>query len=198
VPGGPSGLGWLPDGRLLVVSIADLCVYRREADGMLVRHADLSKLHRFQNGQSEALVDRREQNRAGAADKAGEEMAGKMLQPADALCHATAVQCLGLVLGYEQAQLFLCLPAASARQHERGGNACCKIGLQKPTDILLRLDRAEVEKIAAVRQAEDVFDHRGVVARVAIRHGERRCLVAIGDATWIKVEFGNDVGATAL
>jgi sugar lactone lactonase YvrE len=47
VPGGPSGLGWLPDGRLLVVSIADLCVYRREADGRLVLHADLSRLHRF-------------------------------------------------------------------------------------------------------------------------------------------------------
>ena len=55
VPGGPSGLGWLPDGRLLVVSIADLSVYRREADGMLVRHADLSKLHRFHT--NDMIVD---------------------------------------------------------------------------------------------------------------------------------------------
>lgn len=55
VPGGPSGLGWLPDGRLLVVSIADLCVYRREADGMLVRHADLAKLHRFHT--NDMIVD---------------------------------------------------------------------------------------------------------------------------------------------
>jgi sugar lactone lactonase YvrE len=55
VPGGPSGLGWLPDGRLLVVSIADLCVYRREADGRLVRHADLSALHRFHT--NDMIVD---------------------------------------------------------------------------------------------------------------------------------------------
>ena len=38
----PSGLGWLPDGRLLVVSMRDRKVLRREADGTLVTHADLS------------------------------------------------------------------------------------------------------------------------------------------------------------
>lgn len=42
VPGQPSGLGWLPDGRLLVVSMADRKVYRRETDGSLVEHADLA------------------------------------------------------------------------------------------------------------------------------------------------------------
>ncbi|HVR49717.1 MAG TPA: SMP-30/gluconolactonase/LRE family protein [Pseudorhodoferax sp.] len=42
VPQQPSGLGWLPDGRLLVVSMRDRSVLRREADGRLVRHADLS------------------------------------------------------------------------------------------------------------------------------------------------------------
>ena len=41
VPGQPSGLGWLPDGRLLVVSMTDRLVLRREADGTMVRHADL-------------------------------------------------------------------------------------------------------------------------------------------------------------
>jgi sugar lactone lactonase YvrE len=40
----PSGLGWLPDGRLLVVSMIDRRVLRREADGSLVLHADLSAL----------------------------------------------------------------------------------------------------------------------------------------------------------
>ncbi|MGE4652959.1 MAG: SMP-30/gluconolactonase/LRE family protein [Myxococcota bacterium] len=44
VPGRPSGLGWLPDGRLLVVSMTDRRVLRREADGQLVEHADLSKI----------------------------------------------------------------------------------------------------------------------------------------------------------
>ncbi|WP_127128964.1 SMP-30/gluconolactonase/LRE family protein [Georgenia sp. SYP-B2076] len=38
----PSGLGWLPDGRLLVVSMADRAVLRREHSGELVVHADLS------------------------------------------------------------------------------------------------------------------------------------------------------------
>jgi len=42
VPGQPSGLGWLPDGRLLVVSQHDRRLLRREPDGSLVTHADLS------------------------------------------------------------------------------------------------------------------------------------------------------------
>lgn len=42
VPGQPSGLGWLPDGRLLVASMLDRLVLRREPDGALVTHADLS------------------------------------------------------------------------------------------------------------------------------------------------------------
>lgn len=40
--GRPSGLGWLPDGRLLFVSMLDRKVMRREADGTVVEHADLS------------------------------------------------------------------------------------------------------------------------------------------------------------
>ena len=42
VPQQPSGLGRLPDGRLLVVSMRDARLLRREADGTLVTHADLS------------------------------------------------------------------------------------------------------------------------------------------------------------
>ncbi|WP_213575199.1 SMP-30/gluconolactonase/LRE family protein [Rhodococcus sp. USK13] len=38
----PSGLGWLPDGRMLVVSMKDRKVLRRESDGALVEHADIS------------------------------------------------------------------------------------------------------------------------------------------------------------
>lgn len=44
VPTRPSGLGWLPDGRLLVVSMVDKRVLRLELDGSLVTHADLSAL----------------------------------------------------------------------------------------------------------------------------------------------------------
>lgn len=42
VPQQPSGLGWLPDGRLLAVSMRDRSVLRREPDGRMVQHADLS------------------------------------------------------------------------------------------------------------------------------------------------------------
>ncbi len=43
VPGQPSGLGWLPDGRLLVVSMVDRRLLRLEG-GQLVEHADLSNI----------------------------------------------------------------------------------------------------------------------------------------------------------
>ncbi|MFT6293570.1 MAG: sugar lactone lactonase YvrE [Ilumatobacter sp.] len=40
--GRPSGLGWLPDGRLIFVSMLDRKLMRQEADGSIVEHADLS------------------------------------------------------------------------------------------------------------------------------------------------------------
>src|SRR5438105_6157042 len=40
----PSGLGWLPDGRLLIVAMHQRAVMRREPDGKLVLHADLSTI----------------------------------------------------------------------------------------------------------------------------------------------------------
>jgi sugar lactone lactonase YvrE len=43
----PSGLGWLPDGRLLVVSMQRRQLLRHEADGRLVVHGDLSELASF-------------------------------------------------------------------------------------------------------------------------------------------------------
>src|SRR5689334_17671418 len=42
VPNQPGGLGWLPDGRLLVVSARDHTLLRVEHDGHLVVHAELS------------------------------------------------------------------------------------------------------------------------------------------------------------
>lgn len=44
VPNQPSGLGWLPDGRMLIVSMTDRRLLRMETDGGLVEHADLSEL----------------------------------------------------------------------------------------------------------------------------------------------------------
>ena len=51
----PSGLGWLPDGRLLIVSMTDRRVLRREADGRLVEHANLWALAPFHC--NDAVVD---------------------------------------------------------------------------------------------------------------------------------------------
>jgi sugar lactone lactonase YvrE len=46
VPNQPSGLGWLPDGRLLVVSMTDRRLLRLDPAG-LVEHADLSEVAAF-------------------------------------------------------------------------------------------------------------------------------------------------------
>jgi sugar lactone lactonase YvrE len=40
----PCGLGFLPDGRLLIISMLDRKILRREHDGTLVEHANLSAL----------------------------------------------------------------------------------------------------------------------------------------------------------
>ncbi len=47
VPGDPAGLGWLPDGRLLVVSRLSRTVLRLEADGRLVEHGALGPAATF-------------------------------------------------------------------------------------------------------------------------------------------------------
>lgn len=46
VPKVPSGLGWLPDGHLLVVSMEDRQLMRLQEDGLVV-HADLTPLARY-------------------------------------------------------------------------------------------------------------------------------------------------------
>jgi sugar lactone lactonase YvrE len=56
VPQQPSGLGWLPDGRLLIVSMLDRRLLRREADGTLALHADLWNLAPFHC--NDMVVDR--------------------------------------------------------------------------------------------------------------------------------------------
>jgi sugar lactone lactonase YvrE len=43
----PSGLGWLPDGRLLAVAMVSQRLMRREIDGQVVLHADLKPLAKF-------------------------------------------------------------------------------------------------------------------------------------------------------
>lgn len=52
----PSGLGWLPDGRLLVVSMNDRRLLRQETDGQLVEVANLADLAAFHC--NDMIVDR--------------------------------------------------------------------------------------------------------------------------------------------
>jgi sugar lactone lactonase YvrE len=47
VPGEPAGLGWMPDGRLLVVARKPRTVLRLEHDGSLVEHGDLNPTATF-------------------------------------------------------------------------------------------------------------------------------------------------------
>lgn len=44
----PSGLGWLPDGSMLIVSMHDATVLRRASDGTVSVHADLSDLCKYE------------------------------------------------------------------------------------------------------------------------------------------------------
>lgn len=55
VPGGPSGMGWLPDGDLLVVSMHERKLFRRNAAGKLTLHADLAGVHPFHS--NDMVVD---------------------------------------------------------------------------------------------------------------------------------------------
>jgi len=57
VPAMPMGTGWLPDGRMLIVSSRDGLLLRREPDGSLVTHADLSGLASYPWG--DMVVDGR-------------------------------------------------------------------------------------------------------------------------------------------
>jgi len=51
----PCGLGFLPDGRLLITSMLDRKILRREPNGAVVEHADLSTFAPWQL--NDMLVD---------------------------------------------------------------------------------------------------------------------------------------------
>jgi sugar lactone lactonase YvrE len=78
VEGQPSGLGWLPDGDLLVVSMKDRRVLRRAADGTVSEHADVAAL--TTGHLNDMIVDR--QGRAYAGNFGFDLMGGG--QPATA------------------------------------------------------------------------------------------------------------------
>ena len=74
----PSGLGWLPDGDMLVVSMKDRRVLRRRADGTVSIHAELSGL--TTGHLNDMIVDR--QGRAFAGNFGFDLMGGGTPAPA--------------------------------------------------------------------------------------------------------------------
>ena len=76
VPQHPSGLGWLPDGRLLVVSMEDRKLLRLEPEG-LVEHAELSAVATFHC--NDMVVDRF--GRAYVGNFGGELQRGQPVAP---------------------------------------------------------------------------------------------------------------------
>ena len=77
VPGQPSGLGWLPDGRLLIISQHDRTLLRREVDGSLVIHADLTD--HVTGELNDMVVD--QQGRAFVGNFGFDLMAGAPVEP---------------------------------------------------------------------------------------------------------------------
>ncbi|MEV0389230.1 SMP-30/gluconolactonase/LRE family protein [Nonomuraea sp. NPDC050643] len=82
VPEQPSGLGWLPDGRLLIVSMRDRKVLRRELDGTLSVHADLGE--HAAGHLNDMVVDRH--GRAYVGNFGFDLMAGDPLKPTSLHC----------------------------------------------------------------------------------------------------------------
>lgn len=82
VPQQPSGLGWLPDGRLLVVSMRDARILRLEPDGSLSVHAELAA--HVTGHPNDMVVDRH--GRAYVGEFGFDLMAGAPLAPARLLC----------------------------------------------------------------------------------------------------------------
>jgi sugar lactone lactonase YvrE len=84
VEGGPSGMGWMPGGDLLVVSMERHQVLRRSAGGATTTHADLSKLHRYLT--NDMVVDARGRAYVGNIGfdfEAGEQVKPTMLVMVD-------------------------------------------------------------------------------------------------------------------
>lgn len=81
VPAQPSGLGWLPDGRLLFVSMKDRKIMRREADGSLSVHADVS--NHVTGHPNDMVVD--SEGRSWLGNFGFDLMGGAAMQPADLL-----------------------------------------------------------------------------------------------------------------
>jgi sugar lactone lactonase YvrE len=82
VPGQPSGLGFLPDGRMLIVSMRDRKIMLRERDASMVEYADLS--HLTSGHLNDMLVDY--EGRAWVGNFGFDLMGGAKVATANLIC----------------------------------------------------------------------------------------------------------------
>jgi sugar lactone lactonase YvrE len=82
VPGRPSGLGFLPDGRMLIASMLDRKIMRLELDSSLVEYADLSSLAPWHL--NDMLVDH--QGRAWVGNFGFDLMSGAKVTTTNLIC----------------------------------------------------------------------------------------------------------------
>jgi len=178
VPQQPAGLGWLPDGRLLVVSMRDRAVLRREPDGTLVTHADLSS---YATGHAnDMVVD--DQGRAYVGNFGFDLMSGAPLETAS----LHRVDPDGTVT---EAAADLWFPNGSVITpdgvlivNETFGNRCTAFDLTQGGELVNRRVWAEFAPLPADRALDKVL----AAAKVA---GDGACLDAEG-ALWIADAVG--------
>ena len=82
VPGRPSGLGFLPDGRMLIASMLDRRIMRQEFDGRLEEHANLSAIAPWHV--NDMLVDH--EGRAWVGNFGFDLMNGAPAEPTSLIC----------------------------------------------------------------------------------------------------------------
>ncbi|KIT90208.1 hypothetical protein QT22_00490, partial [Staphylococcus aureus] len=142
---------------------------------------------RLHHGQAEAFVERREEHAASAGDQQIEHPPRKIVELADP---RRARKALGRRHA-EQAQFVLGAPGPAADDDERRRDFARQIGLDQPADILLGLDRAEIEEIALSLEVEQRAQAPGKVRAGDLRHRIDR-LIAIDDPPGIGAEHVDD------
>ena len=164
----PSGLGWLPDGRLLVVSMRELKVLRQEGDG-LVEHADLSGLARHLCNDM-------------VVDGSGRAWVGNFGFDLDALMEQKGVE--GLLAEHPTTNLVRVDPdgsvhLAAADMHFPNGSAITPDGA-----TLIVAETLAMQLTAFDIRADGSLANRRVWAPVGMRAPDGICLDADGNA-WV-------------
>jgi len=181
VPQQPSGLGWLPDGRLLIISMRDFRVLRREADGTLSCHADLSG---YVNGYlNDMVVDSR--GRAFVGEFGFDLMGGAPLDPARLL----RVDPDGTVTKVAEDMWFpngsVITPDGTLLVGETFGNRVTAFDIAEDGALVNRRIWAKFAELPSERELEKMF------AQVVV--GPDGCCLDADTSLWVADCFNNRV-----